>query len=36
MLFGTYHCPPHQRHDLGIPGYPVKSYVSWILRPHRD
>ena len=36
LLFGTYHCPPHQRHDLGIPGYPVKSYVSWILRPHRD
>jgi len=36
LLFGTYHCPPHQHHVLGMPGFPVKSYAGWILRPHRD
>ncbi len=36
VLFGTYHCPPHQQHALGLPGDPVKSYASWILAPHRD
>lgn len=36
LVFGTYHCPPHQHHDLGLPGRPVKSYAGWILRPHRD
>ena len=36
VLFGTYHCPPHQHHELGMPGSPVKSYVGWILRPDRD
>jgi sterol desaturase/sphingolipid hydroxylase (fatty acid hydroxylase superfamily) len=36
ILFGTYHCPSHQRHDLGLPGKPVKSYAGWILAPHRD
>jgi hypothetical protein len=35
-VFGTYHCPPRQDHVLGMPGFPVKSYVRWILRPHRD
>ena len=36
LLFGTYHCPTHQRHELGLPGTPAKSYAGWILRPHRD
>ena len=36
VLFGTYHCPPHQHHVLGMPGFPKKSYVGWIARPHRD
>ena len=36
VVFGTYHCPPHQHHALGLPGTPVKSYAGWILRPHRD
>lgn len=36
VLFGTYHCPPHQQHELGLPGRPVRSYAGWILRPHRD
>jgi sterol desaturase/sphingolipid hydroxylase (fatty acid hydroxylase superfamily) len=34
VLFGTYHCPPHQRHELGLPGRPRKSYLGWLLRPH--
>jgi sterol desaturase/sphingolipid hydroxylase (fatty acid hydroxylase superfamily) len=33
VLFGTYHCPPHQDHELGMPGQPVKSYLGWLLRP---
>jgi len=36
VVFGTYHCPTHQHHDLGMPGHPVKSYVGWMLEPHRD
>ncbi len=36
VVFGTYHCPPGQRQELGLPGRPVKSYVGWILAPHRD
>ena len=36
VLFGTYHCPPRQDHVLGMPGFPVKSYLGWILRPHLD
>lgn len=35
VLFGTYHCPPHQQHVLGLPGKPVKSYVGWLLQPYR-
>jgi sterol desaturase/sphingolipid hydroxylase (fatty acid hydroxylase superfamily) len=33
VLFGTYHCPSHQRHELGMPGRPVKSYLGWLVRP---
>jgi len=36
VVFGTYHCPLHQHHDLGLPGHPVKSYVGWLVAPHRD
>ncbi|HRC57332.1 MAG TPA: sterol desaturase family protein [Kofleriaceae bacterium] len=36
LLFGTYHCPPHQDHELGLPGQPQKSYLGWLLSPHRD
>lgn len=36
LLFGTYHCPDHQHHALGLPGEPVKSYAGWILRPWRN
>lgn len=36
VVFGTYHCPAHQQHELGMPGQPVKSYLGWILAPHRD
>lgn len=35
LLFGTYHCPSHQRHDLGMPDQPVKSYVGWLTCPWR-
>lgn len=35
LVFGTYHCPPHQRHVLGMPGQPVKSYLGWIIAPWR-
>jgi len=33
LVFGTYHCPPHQQHALGLPGEPVKSYLGWLVRP---
>jgi sterol desaturase/sphingolipid hydroxylase (fatty acid hydroxylase superfamily) len=33
VLFGTYHCPPHQQHVLGLPRQPVKGYFKWLLRP---
>lgn len=33
ILFGTYHCPSHQRHTLGLPGKPVKTYIGWLVRP---
>jgi sterol desaturase/sphingolipid hydroxylase (fatty acid hydroxylase superfamily) len=36
VVFGTYHCPARQDHELGLPGRPVKSYVGWLLRPHDD
>ena len=36
IVFGTYHCPRGQRHVLGMPGFPVKSYLGWLVRPHRD
>lgn len=35
LLFGTYYCPPHQRHVLGMPGQPVRSYLGWIIAPWR-
>jgi sterol desaturase/sphingolipid hydroxylase (fatty acid hydroxylase superfamily) len=35
VLFGTYHCPPHQHHALGLPGRPVRGYLGWLLRPGR-
>jgi sterol desaturase/sphingolipid hydroxylase (fatty acid hydroxylase superfamily) len=35
VLFGTYHCPPAQRHTLGMPAQPVKGYLGWIVAPHR-
>jgi sterol desaturase/sphingolipid hydroxylase (fatty acid hydroxylase superfamily) len=36
VVFGTYNCPEHQHHDLGLPGHPVKSYAGWLLQPHVD
>jgi sterol desaturase/sphingolipid hydroxylase (fatty acid hydroxylase superfamily) len=36
VLFGTYHCPRDQRHQLGLPGKPRKTYLGWILAPHVD
>jgi sterol desaturase/sphingolipid hydroxylase (fatty acid hydroxylase superfamily) len=33
VLFGTYHCPPHQHHVLGLPGQATRSYFKWLLRP---
>lgn len=36
LLFGTYYCPPRQDHELGLPSRPVKSYLGWLLAPHRD
>lgn len=36
LVFGTYHCPDHQHHDLGLPGHPVRTYAAWLLQPHRD
>jgi len=33
LVFGTYHCPPHQQHVLGLPGRPVRSYLAWLIRP---
>ena len=33
VVFGTYHCPRQQKHELGLPGRPVRSYLGWILRP---
>ncbi|HTJ42768.1 MAG TPA: sterol desaturase family protein [Kofleriaceae bacterium] len=35
VLFGTYYCPMHQRHVLGMPGQPVRSYLGWITSPWR-
>jgi sterol desaturase/sphingolipid hydroxylase (fatty acid hydroxylase superfamily) len=35
VVFGTYYCPPHQRHVLGMTGQPVKSYLGWLVAPHR-
>jgi sterol desaturase/sphingolipid hydroxylase (fatty acid hydroxylase superfamily) len=34
ILFGTYHCPSRQHHELGLPGRPTKSYLGWLFRPH--
>lgn len=34
IVFGTYHCPSHQRHTLGLPGTPAKTYIGWLVRPH--
>ena len=36
LLFGTYHCPRDQRHEVGLPQRPRKSYLSRIFWPHRD
>lgn len=36
LLFGTYHCPEHQHHQLGLPQAPRKSYLGWLLLPHYD
>lgn len=36
LLFGTYYRPPDEPIDLGLPERPRKSYVGWILAPHRD
>jgi sterol desaturase/sphingolipid hydroxylase (fatty acid hydroxylase superfamily) len=36
LLFGTYHCPPDQQHEVGLPGKPKKSYLGWLLRPGSD
>jgi sterol desaturase/sphingolipid hydroxylase (fatty acid hydroxylase superfamily) len=33
LLFGTYDCPPHQHHVLGIPGQATRSYLGWLFRP---
>jgi len=33
LVFGTYHCPPHQHHVLGLPGTPARSYLAWLVRP---
>jgi len=35
VVFGTYHCPSSQRHELGLPGKPVKPYLGWLVQPHR-
>jgi sterol desaturase/sphingolipid hydroxylase (fatty acid hydroxylase superfamily) len=36
LLFGTYHCPPDQTIEVGLPERPRRSYLGWILGPHRD
>jgi sterol desaturase/sphingolipid hydroxylase (fatty acid hydroxylase superfamily) len=33
LVFGTYHCPRHQQHELGIPGQRAKSYLGHLVRP---
>lgn len=33
ILFGTYHCPPDQQFEVGLPGQPTKSYVGWLVSP---
>ncbi len=33
LLFGTYHCPPHQQFEVGLPERPERSYLAWILAP---
>jgi sterol desaturase/sphingolipid hydroxylase (fatty acid hydroxylase superfamily) len=35
VLFGTYHCPKDQQIEVGLPEKPVKSYLGWLIRPHR-
>ncbi len=35
VIFGTYHCPKDQRIDVGLPERPEKSYLGWLIRPHR-
>ncbi len=36
VVFGTYHCPPRgQPIEVGLPEKPTRSYLDWILRPHR-
>jgi sterol desaturase/sphingolipid hydroxylase (fatty acid hydroxylase superfamily) len=34
LLFGTYHCPPDQQFEVGLPEKPKKSYLGWIFKPH--
>jgi sterol desaturase/sphingolipid hydroxylase (fatty acid hydroxylase superfamily) len=33
LLFGTYHCPPNQDFEVGLPGQPSQGYLQWIARP---
>lgn len=35
LLFGSYHCPPHQRFEIGLPEKPRRSWVGWMLTPWR-
>ncbi|HTM19486.1 MAG TPA: sterol desaturase family protein [Kofleriaceae bacterium] len=35
LVFGTYHCPPHPQFTVGLPERPRRSYLGWLLRPHR-
>jgi sterol desaturase/sphingolipid hydroxylase (fatty acid hydroxylase superfamily) len=33
LVFGTYHCPPHQHHELGVPGLAERGYLGWLVPP---
>ena len=33
LVFGTYHCPPHQHHELGVPGLAERGYLGWLFPP---
>ncbi len=35
LLFGTYHCPPHQRFEIGLPEKVRRGWIGWMLTPWR-